>query len=301
MANSRSCPVCGASSEQSSLFIAENIDVSRISGFSFASRKAPEYMCHRMVRCHVCDVVYADSPPPVEQLAQAYHTACYDSSEEANDAAKSYALAIAPTLRRLPRREAALEIGAGTGIFLDHLKAAGFTTLVGVEPSSAAIAAAPEARRAWIREGMFEERDFAPESFDLICCFMTMEHVSDPRALAEAALRLLRPGGAFVTVTHDYRSVVNRLLGRRSPIIDIEHLQIFSRKSIGELFVRTGFKDVTVRSFANRYSLRYWLRLSPLPGAGKKGLAHLFAPAWLGRLHIGVNVGNNIATGFRER
>jgi hypothetical protein len=54
-----------------------------------------------------------------------------------------------------------------------------------------------------------------------------MEHVLDPKVIALPAFRLLRPGGAFVTVTHDHRGRLNRLLGRRSPIIDIEHLQLF--------------------------------------------------------------------------
>jgi SAM-dependent methyltransferase len=100
----------------------------------------------------------------------------------------------------------------------------GFSELVGVEPSTAAIAAAPENRRQWIREGIFREADFSPSSFDLICCFMTMEHVPDPKVISDAAFRLLKPGGAFVTVTHDYRATVNRVLGKRSPIIDIDHM-----------------------------------------------------------------------------
>ncbi len=253
-----------------------------------------------MVRCRTCDLVYADEPPALEDLAQSYHTASYDSSEEANDAANSYALAIKPILQQLRRRETALEIGTGTGIFLEHLKLAGFTELIGVEPSSAAIEAAPETRRAWIREGMFEERDFKPESIDLICCFMTMEHVRDPQELSEAVLRLLRPGGAFVTVTHDYRSPINRLLGKRSPIIDIEHLQIFSRRSIRESFVRAGFEDISVESFVNNYSLRYWLRLSPIPSGLKKLLEKMIVSLKLSGQHFGMNVGNTIAAGFRK-
>lgn len=300
MQKSRPCPVCYTSSEQTEPFIEKNIDPKRISGFSFASRKTPEYMCHKMVRCQVCDLVYANEPPAVEELAQAYHSASYDSTEEATDAAKSYALAIKPVLKKMPRCEVALEIGTGTGIFLEHLKSSGFINLLGVEPSSAAIAAAPEARRLWIREGMFEESDFDAASIDLICCFMTMEHVRDPREISEAALRLLRPGGAFVTVTHDYRSSVNRLLGKRSPIIDIEHLQIFSRQSIRELFVRTGFQNISVESFVNNYSLRYWLRLSPLPNVIKKWFEHLLSFPMLRNRSIGLNVGNTITAGFRN-
>lgn len=253
-----------------------------------------------MVRCRVCDLVYADEPPSVEELALAYHSASYDSTEEANDAANSYAMAIKPVLECLSPRELALEIGTGTGVFLDYLKSAGFARVIGVEPSSAAIAAAPERRRAWIREGIFVESDFEPCSIDLVCCFMTMEHVRDPRVLTDAALRLLRPGGALVTVTHDYRSIVNRLLGKRSPIIDIEHMQIFSRKSIRELFERTGFENISVQSFANNYSLRYWLRLSPLPTPIKNLLGRIAALPLLTRQHVSLNVGNTITVGFRK-
>ncbi len=54
----------------------------------------------------------------------------------------------------------------------------------------------------------------------------------DPDIIAQASFRLLRPGGAFATVTHDYRSPVNRMLGKRSPIFDIEHMQLFSRRAV---------------------------------------------------------------------
>ena len=190
----RPCPVCESPSDGAILFLPENINPEKISGFSFASRKLPEYMCHRMVRCPVCDLVYADKPPAEASLAESYHAASYDSSEEADDAARAYILAIQGALARLENKGAALEIGTGTGVFLKHLKEVGFSRLVGVEPSRAAIdAAAPECRE-WIREGMFNERDFDPESFDLVCCFMTMEHVRDPMGIAKSAWKLLRPG-----------------------------------------------------------------------------------------------------------
>ena len=299
--HSRSCPACESPSERASLFLSENINPEKISGFSFASRKLPEYMCHRMVRCTVCDLVYADNPPAEEVLAESYHAASYDSSEEADDAARAYILAIQASLGRLQNRCAALEIGTGTGVFLKHLKDAGFSKLVGVEPSRAAIDAATPECREWIREGMFNERDFDPESFDLVSCFMTMEHVRDPMEIAKSAWRLLRPGGVFLTVTHDYRSPVNRFLGKRSPIVDIEHLQIFSKKAIAELFTRAGFVDVSAESFVNRYSLRYWTRLSPLPSGMKAFLGRLFSKPVFSGIRVGVNVGNTIASGFKPK
>ena len=295
----RSCPVCSTSSDGAFLFFSENINPARISRYSFASRKDPEYMSHRMVRCPVCDLVYADRPPSEESLNESYRAASYDSSEEANDAAHTYFMAIRRSLGRLQGRGAALEIGTGTGIFLKHLQEAGFSTLVGVEPSRAAIDAATSECKSWIREGMFREQDFQPASFDLICCFMTMEHVRDPMGIAESAMRLLRPGGIFLTVTHDYRSLVNRFLGRLSPIVDIEHIQIFSKKAIRDLFTRAGFVDVSAKSFANSYSLRYWSRLSPFPLWIKSLLGGLFSKAVFSRIRILINVGNTLTYGLK--
>jgi len=158
MTASRDCPVCETPYTQAKLFVTENIDPGKVSGLSFASRKEPEFMCHRLVECPTCDLVFADQPPNEASLAQSYHAADYDSAEEADDAARSYIEAFAPTLSKI-KKERALEIGSGTGVFLEHLAKAGFGHVEGVEPSAKAIAAAPKNRRLWIRKGMFNESD----------------------------------------------------------------------------------------------------------------------------------------------
>lgn len=299
MNKSRSCPVCNTPASTAKLFLKQNIDPARMSAFSFASRKLPEFMCHQLVQCPTCDLVYADEPPDQSELAHAYHVSDFDSAQEADDAAAAYDKAIGPILPRLAHKDAALEIGTGTGIFLEALKARGFKTLVGVEPSAAAIAAAPAHRQAWIRESIFREVDFAPESFDLICCFMTMEHVRDPHDIAAAAIRLLRPGGAIALVTHDYRSGINRLLGKKSPIIDIEHMQLFSPKSIGQLLSRNGFESIEIGSFRNRYALRYWTRLLPLAVDLKKAVVKGLDAMAIADMKLSFNVGNMLSVGYR--
>lgn len=295
----RTCPVCGAGADQTEPYLSDSRDENQLSASSFASRKVPEYMSHAMVRCRVCDLAYVDRPPTVEELAANYHAADYDSADEAEDAADAYARAIQSVLARLPRRGAALEIGTGTGAFLDRLAEAGFRDLVGIEPSTAAITAAPPHRRPWIREGIFEGSDFAPQSFDLICCFMTLEHVQDPGALVAAAHRLLRPGGAFVGVTHNRRSFVNRMLGRRSPIVDVEHMQLFSPGSASRLLAGNGYVHVAGASFRNRYRPSYWLRLVPLSRGPKDWLTRTLRGSWLDRQRIALNVGNFMSWGFK--
>jgi 2-polyprenyl-3-methyl-5-hydroxy-6-metoxy-1,4-benzoquinol methylase len=295
----RNCPVCASGLDKSVLFLEESIDQSKLSGFSFASRKLPEYMNHRLVRCKACDLVYVSNPPGQDELAVAYHQADYDSSQVADDAAISYIRALEPVFSRLKYKTTALEIGAGTGVLLDHLQSKGFSDLIGVEPSTAAIEAAPAHRKKWLKEGIFHENEFKPNSIDLICCFMTMEHVQDPSQTASAAFNLLRPGGAFVTITHDYHSVVNRLLGKRSPIIDIEHMQLFSNQSIQALFKRTNYVDITAQSFVNRYALSYWLRLAPLPVSLKPKIEASMRMIGLDKLKMSIAVGNTLAVGYK--
>ena len=226
-------------------------------------------MSYRLLRCATCRTVYAAAAPPPEALAVAYSKAAYDSAEEAILAADTYEAVLQPVIAALPQRARALEIGTGTGVFLERLRAAGFADVVGIEPSKAAIEAAEAGIRPFIREGIFAEEEFVPESFDLICCFQTLEHVSAPKELTESCRRLLRSGGVLAFVTHDYMAPINRLLGRRSPIIDIEHLQLFCRSSLETLLTNAGFIIEKLSPVVNRYPLRYWLRLSPLPNRSR--------------------------------
>lgn len=296
----RACPVCGAGAGRATLFLEASLDPARLTAASFASRKTPEFMSYRLLRCAGCATVYAAEAPPAERLAGAYAEAAYDSGEEAALAADTYAAALAPVIATLPRCGRALEIGTGTGALLERLLRAGFAEAVGIEPSHAAIAAAAPAIRGLIRAGVFNEADFAPASFDLICCFQTLEHVPDPRALVQSCARLLRPGGVLALVTHDYTAPLNRLLGRRSPIIDIEHLQLFCRPSLDRLLRDAGLPPQSMRTLVNRYPLRYWLRLAPLPGGVRRTLSSLLGLARAGRVRLGVDVGNLLAIGRKS-
>lgn len=293
----RQCPVCGSGPTDSAMFLKQSLDPSRMSAYSYASRKTPEFMRFELVTCRRCETVYASSAPPKGALARAYHEAQYDSSEEAKLAAETYDEALSPYLATLPSRLRALEIGTGTGIFLAHLQRAGFSEVVGIEPSQAAINAAETAVRPLIREGIFVGDDFPAGHFDLICCFQTLEHVPEPRLMVEACARLLRKGGLLALVTHDYRAPVNRLLGRRSPIIDIEHLQLFCRSSLERLLLTAGLQTVAIEAFSNRYRLTYWLRLAPLPAKLKSAITQMMAASGIGKVKMRFNVGNLLSIG----
>ena len=293
----RSCPVCGSHTDRSRHFLDRSIDLARVTDASFASRKLPEYMSHRMVRCSDCTTVYAVEAPNPEVLAAVYRDASYDTAVEADMAATTYASILAPHLARLPRRRTLLEIGTGTGVFLARMENAGFQERIGIEPSRAAIDAADPEVKPLIRQGIFDPNNFAPGSISMICCFQTLEHVSDPRKLVEDAFDLLEPSGLLALITHNERGTLNRLLGRRSPIIDIEHLQLFSPDNLTFMLERASFKRIGIEAFKNSYLLGYWLRLAPVPM--KQRVLAMANATGLGRIEVSANVGNILTTAWK--
>lgn len=293
----KKCPVCEADQSNSKVFLKENYDKSRLSGFSFASRKMPEYMNYELRKCNVCELVYAISSTQPTNLIEAYQEADYDSSEEADQAAKTYITELCKSIGDTTHLKSALEIGAGNGAFLQCLKKIGIETVVGIEPSLKAIATAASDCRDNLIPGEFKGEDFPPNSFDLICCFMTLEHVYNPKKLVDEAFSLLKPGGYFVCVTHDYQSLINRLMGKKSPIIDIEHLQLFCKRSINQLLSNAGFCRVVSSNFCNTYSIKYWIKLFPIPNFLKLHLIKNNSVKPLLDIPLSLNVGNQISVG----
>jgi SAM-dependent methyltransferase len=294
----RPCPVCG-STDASQVYAQANFDTAKLDEYAFASRKMPEYMHHRLIECPTCDLVYANPVPTLESLSSAYNEAAFDSAEEARHAARTYGSFLPAIASRLPDRAGALDIGTGDGVFLGQLLRKGFTGVTGVEPSTAPIAAARPGIKALIKHDIFKPEDYEPGTFSLITCFQTIEHVSDPLQMCSDAHSLLKTGGAIFLIGHNRRSVSARLLRKKSPIFDIEHLQLFSPESARQLLKRAGYVSIELKIVRNRYPLHYWLKLFPIPTAPKRKLIGLLKKLKVGYLPIALPAGNMAVIGYK--
>jgi SAM-dependent methyltransferase len=294
----RQCPTCG--SDRFVLVAEERIDRSKLDGFAFASRKRPEYMHFRLVLCQACDLVYASPAPTADALRRAYHEAAFDSAEESRFASSTYAAFLPAILERVPSTGGALDIGTGDGSFLLALQAAGIADVVGVEPSSAPVEAAAETVRPLIRQGPFRGADFAPGRCRRVTTLHTHEHLPEPLSVCREVHDLLSDGGAFFVISHNRTAPANRLLGRRSPIYDIEHLQLFTPRALRTLLERAGFRSVEVHPVVNRYPVRYWFRLLPLPGP-LRSIGASALRSGLGAVALSLPVGNIAAIGYKPR
>jgi len=293
----RACPGCGARHSQP--FADAKVEPDTLGAYAFASRKLPEYMHYALVVCLECDLLYANPATERSSLESAYRDAAFDASDESRYAGLTYASYLPRIAAKLADREGALDIGTGDGAFLEQLLQHGFSEVVGVEPSAAPVAAAKPEIRPLIRHAPFRKTDFRPESLRLITCLQTIEHVYDPIALCRDAFALLRPGGAFFLVCHNRRALLARALGLKSPIFDVEHLQLFSPKSLRIVLERAGFSRVALHPVLNRYPINYWARLSPIPNALKPRALAALRASGLGNFTIAAPVGNLAAIAYK--
>jgi phosphatidylethanolamine/phosphatidyl-N-methylethanolamine N-methyltransferase len=99
-----------------------------------------------------------------------------------------------------------LEIGVGTGISLDAYPP--YVHVIGVDPSADMLAHAVEKVREhqWghieVRNGDAHNLDFPDNSFDWVCTFHVMTVVSDPRRMMDEMIRVCKPGGRIIVVSH---------------------------------------------------------------------------------------------------
>jgi hypothetical protein len=84
------------------------------------------------------------------------------------------------------------------------------------------------------------------------------------------------------------------LLGEKSPIFDVEHLQIFTNKGIESLFRSLNFEIIYSKKYRNEYPLSYWLKIAPV-GGKVKDYVELNKSKF--SKDISINVGNHLIIG----
>lgn len=152
----------------------------------------------------------------------------------------------------------ALDIGAGLGKCMISLKNAGFEAY-GFEPSipfrdKAISRMGIDAQRIGL--GMVEDMDYAENEFDFITFGAVLEHLYDPGAAIEKAMKWLKPGGVIQVEVPSSRyflpkltNLYFRLIGTNyvtnlSPMHEPYHLYEFDLRSFEEHSKKNNYKIV---------------------------------------------------------
>jgi 2-polyprenyl-3-methyl-5-hydroxy-6-metoxy-1,4-benzoquinol methylase len=195
-------------------------------------------------RCAGCGLVYLSPRVEEARMLRLYEDASYFAGDrhlgyetyEEDEAV--YRRTFERRLREITPYKAGgrlLDVGCGTGIFLDVARRAGWSAS-GLDASPYAVSAI-SARAGGlgerIRIGTLESVDYEPGSFDVVTMFDFFEHVYRPIDFARRVARVLAPGGIAVVATPNYDSWLRRLLGRRTVSFKIpEHVAYYTPSTL---------------------------------------------------------------------
>lgn len=186
---------------------------------------------HRIVRCNVCDLIYANPQTDnVGAVERSYLKPAENSGDTGVEAAlknfipenhqylKKQFLQLKDYEKILDfadkeQKGVFLEIGSYAGIFLNEARKRGWE-VVGIEPLEVPALYSERMGVRVIRE-YFEYASIEENSLDVIVATHVIEHVSNPSSFVEKAYRLLKPGGKLILETPTYDSFSFRILRQR--------------------------------------------------------------------------------------
>ena len=291
------CPICESLGNTVPVY-PSNVDETSFSTEVFSARRLPDRRHYQWVRCKSCTLLRSDPVLDVD-LEKLYVESTFDYSTEIDGLKKTYLKLVNKALKGKSFKKSIFEVGGGNGFFLEAAKDSHFAQVTGVEPSTEAINAARADIKPHMIASMMKDGVLKENSFEVGAMFHTLDHLSDPVTTLKDCLRALEPGGVFVVAIHNERSWSARLMGERSPIIDVEHTHLYTLKSGEALFRKIGFTDVRSGAYNNHYSLAYILHLIPISRTFRKRILESFMGSVLSKIKVVLPLGNMWVAGAK--
>jgi ubiquinone/menaquinone biosynthesis C-methylase UbiE len=170
---------------------------------------------------------------------------------------------ITPSVRRkLNKQSKFLDIGCGSGGFLNQIKNQIGCRIYGIDISETAAKAAKETYNIDIFNGPVTQAPFPANSFDVITAWWLLEHVGNPSEILRKMYSLLRDDGCCIIGVPNIDSFNARVFKDKWYHLDSpRHLCLYSPDTITKLLDKSGFV-VTKMIFGKTsksllYSLRY--------------------------------------------
>jgi 2-polyprenyl-3-methyl-5-hydroxy-6-metoxy-1,4-benzoquinol methylase len=129
-----------------------------------------------------------------------------------------------------------LDVGCGSGAFLHQLRVRYPSSyeILGTDVSGAPLDYA-ESQGIPVWRGDFLSGDLGGERIDAVTFWAVLEHLLEPKKFIERAASLLKPGGSCFVLVPNMDSLAVRMIGVRYRYIYPQHLNYFTRETLGKL------------------------------------------------------------------
>ena len=231
------CPIC----------LSENIaELKPVKDFSVSGET------FKLMHCAACDAKFTQDVPGQEEIGPYYASEAYVSH---SDSQKGIINSLYHIIRKRTLKHkrklvskftnkthgSILDIGCGTGAFLDEMKTNGWQT-TGLEPDATARENAVKLHRIQplLPEVLFS---LPKESFDAITLWHVLEHVHDVQVYMKQCDSLLKEKGKLFIAVPNYKSHDAEVYGDAWAAYDVpRHLYHFTVKSMEAILKLNGLR-----------------------------------------------------------
>ena len=197
-----------------------------------------------IVSCETCDFTFTNPRPLDEKLAGYYNSEAYISHTNnskglfnwAYQSVRAYAIQTKVSLLKSLKQDGVhLDVGCGTGEFLNACKNSGFNAN-GIEPSLLARKQAIENYGLSVSENT-DLSQYKDSKFDSISMWHVLEHVSNLNKTISHLNRVLKPDGKLIIAVPNHKCWDANYYKEYWAAWDVPiHLWHFSKKTIEKLF-----------------------------------------------------------------
>jgi len=197
--------------------------------------------------CQECGLRFTNPRPDEDQLAGYYDSEEYisHSDEDSSLVGRLYKIARSFTLKRkrkliekLSPNKRLLDVGCGTGYFIDYCKKNGWQ-VNGVEPNEIARTQAEAKTNIKIQQDLAEVKG----SFEVITLWHVLEHLPNLEGTLNQLKSILAPGGVIIIAVPNFEAYEATIFKEYWAAYDVpRHLYHFNIKAVEYLTKRNGLK-----------------------------------------------------------
>ncbi len=206
-------------------------------------------------KCKSCEFVFTNPRPSEINLGKYYQSEKYishsSSSKSITDkiyyAIRNYTIKKKfKLIHKYYKAGKILDIGCGTGEFLNFFKAHGWETM-GIEPNKTARNSAIEKYGLTVQPEK-EIDELVKSEFEIITMWHVLEHVPDLNLRIQQLKHLIKEKGILIIAVPNIESKDANIYGKYWAALDVpRHLYHFNKSAVQNLFNKEGFEIIETR------------------------------------------------------